>query len=227
MAELQRKIELQSIEDLSFLVGNIRRGANEKINEALPPVEGEGEDAMRKRVEEDAHAYVNKVFQLIGPNITINGLSPDRQLIKSTLSSTTSSSSGVIEEHEPFNHKLFEKAKDNARQEEDLIEEIAALRRKVPTAVVEKTKKKFKDETEADDEALGVVVGRMEEAESEARIGGTVLGVGSLERQEGVERNWSGGVKGLERVMDTLPEVVARCQRAGKAEEYVNGMHGN
>jgi hypothetical protein len=55
MAELQRKIELQSIEDLQFLVGNIRRGANEKIDQALPTIEGEGEDAMRKRVEEDVH----------------------------------------------------------------------------------------------------------------------------------------------------------------------------
>lgn len=62
MAELQRRIELQSIEDLQFLAANIRRGANEKIDQALPPMEGEGEDAMRKRVEEDVHAVCSPLL---------------------------------------------------------------------------------------------------------------------------------------------------------------------
>jgi hypothetical protein len=56
MTELQRKIELQSIEDLQFLVGNIQRGAEEKIDQALPPMDGAEEDAMRKRVEQDVHS---------------------------------------------------------------------------------------------------------------------------------------------------------------------------
>jgi kinetochor protein Mis14/NSL1 len=132
---------------------------------------------------------------------------------------------GIIEEHEPFNHKLFEKAKDNARQEEDLIEEIARLRRNVPGAVVEKNKKRFKEEVEADDENLKVLAAKMDDAEKERRIGGSVLGIGKLERQDLVEQNWSQGVKGLERVLGGLPEVVARCDKATKAEEYVNGMH--
>ena len=55
MAELQRKIELQSIEDLQYLVGNIQRGAGEKIDQALPPMDGVEEDAMIRRVEEDVH----------------------------------------------------------------------------------------------------------------------------------------------------------------------------
>ncbi|CAG8954340.1 hypothetical protein HYFRA_00005964 [Hymenoscyphus fraxineus] len=221
MAELQRRIELQSIEDLQYLAANIRRGANEKIDQALPPMEGEGEDAMRKRVEEDVHAYINQVFQVISPNITINGLPPSPTLIEQVLSNNVSLSSGVIEEHEPFSHKLFSKAKDNARQEEDLIEEIAALRRKVPGVVVEKNKKRFKEETEADDEALRAVGERMKEEKE-----GNVLGVGRLERQEGVEAGWEMGIKGLQRTMKTMPEMVARSERARKAEEYVNGMHG-
>jgi kinetochor protein Mis14/NSL1 len=143
-----------------------------------------------------------------------------------SLLSSSSPQTGIIEEHEPFNHKLFEKAKDNARQEEDLIEEIARLRRNVPPAVVEKNKKRFKEEGEADDEGLKTLEIKMSDAEKDRRIGGTVLGIGRLERQDAVEQNWGQGIKGLERVLATLPEVVARCERASKAEEYVNGMHG-
>jgi kinetochor protein Mis14/NSL1 len=53
MAEFHRKIELQSPEDLQYLVSNIRRAANEKIDKDWPPIEEE--DTMRKRVEELVH----------------------------------------------------------------------------------------------------------------------------------------------------------------------------
>jgi len=51
-----------------------------------------------------------------------------------------------------------------------------------------------------------------------------VLGVQRLERQTEVEGSWRGGVEGLKRVMGEMPGVVARCERAGKAERYVVGM---
>jgi kinetochor protein Mis14/NSL1 len=53
MTEFHRKIELQSSEDLQYLVSNIRRAANEKIDKDWPPIEEE--DTMRKRVEELVH----------------------------------------------------------------------------------------------------------------------------------------------------------------------------
>lgn len=53
MAEFHRKIELQSPDDLQYLVSNIRRAANEKINKDLPPIKGE--DKLRERVEEIVH----------------------------------------------------------------------------------------------------------------------------------------------------------------------------
>ena len=59
-----------------------------------------------------------------------------------------------IEQHEPFNPKLWERAKELARQEEDLIEEIAALRRKMPGVAAENVKSGFKREIEADEKAL-------------------------------------------------------------------------
>ena len=49
-----RKIELQSPEDLTYLVDNVRRAAADSINAAFPPVEGADgqEDELRVRIEE-------------------------------------------------------------------------------------------------------------------------------------------------------------------------------
>lgn len=53
MTEFHRKIELQSPDDLQYLISNVRRAANENIDKDLPPIEGE--DKMRTRVEELVH----------------------------------------------------------------------------------------------------------------------------------------------------------------------------
>lgn len=53
MADVHRKIELQEQDDLRYLINNARRRASEKIDEALPPIQGE--DALRRRVEELVH----------------------------------------------------------------------------------------------------------------------------------------------------------------------------
>jgi kinetochor protein Mis14/NSL1 len=53
MADVHRKIELQEQDDLRYLINNARRRANERIDLALPPIEGE--DALRRRVEELVH----------------------------------------------------------------------------------------------------------------------------------------------------------------------------
>lgn len=55
MADDHRKIELQSPEDLRYLVDTARRAANEKIDRALPAMNGETEDALRARVDELVH----------------------------------------------------------------------------------------------------------------------------------------------------------------------------
>lgn len=48
-----RKIELQSPEDLTYLITNVRRAAAEHLSEAFPPVEGDdaGGDELRVRIE--------------------------------------------------------------------------------------------------------------------------------------------------------------------------------
>lgn len=48
-----RKIELQSPDDLTYLIANVSHAAREKLDKHLPPdAAPDGEDAMRKRVEQ-------------------------------------------------------------------------------------------------------------------------------------------------------------------------------
>lgn len=53
-ASAHRKIELQSPEDFSYLISNVRRAAADNINAAFPPVQGADgqEDELRVRIEE-------------------------------------------------------------------------------------------------------------------------------------------------------------------------------
>lgn len=64
-----RKVELQSPEDLTYLITNVRRAAAEHIGAAFPPVDGDDagtqEDELRVRIE----ALVNDV-RLAGCNRT-------------------------------------------------------------------------------------------------------------------------------------------------------------
>jgi kinetochor protein Mis14/NSL1 len=111
---------------------------------------------------------------------------------------------------------LFSRAKDFARQEEDLIEEIAKLRREMPQKVVENVKGDYIQGVESDEAMLRAVE---ENAQKENRN----VGFRSLERQDQIEASWGKGVKGLERLMKTMPETVAKKERAERAEAYVNG----
>lgn len=48
-----RKIELQSPADLTYLIANVSRAARLKLDRHLPPdAAPEGEDALRRRVEQ-------------------------------------------------------------------------------------------------------------------------------------------------------------------------------
>jgi kinetochor protein Mis14/NSL1 len=149
--------------------------------------------------------------------MTINGLEPSQELIDNILVNSTSPLHHEIEEHEPFNTKMFERAKELARQEEELIEEIASLRRKIPGVVTENSKRVYKEGMEGDEEALRNREEWVRERES------AQMGLTALERQEAVERNWEKGIKGLERLMRTMPEMVAKKERAERAEGVAAG----
>lgn len=123
-----------------------------------------------------------------------------------------------IEEHEPFDSRLHERAKALAQEEADLIEEIARLKRTVPSSLVENAKKGFGG-VEDDERVLATVEGRaMERAGNERGIG---EGVGRMERQHEMEATWKRAVRGAKGFEYTLPELVAKKERAETVEGYV------
>lgn len=68
-----RKIELQSPEDLTFLINNVRRAAEEHINAAFPPVDdgqddaAAGGDELRVRIEK---LVADVCFSSLNPSLS-------------------------------------------------------------------------------------------------------------------------------------------------------------
>lgn len=49
-SQVQRRIELQSPEDLAYLIANVRKAATAHLDEALPRIEGQREDKLRDEI---------------------------------------------------------------------------------------------------------------------------------------------------------------------------------
>lgn len=71
-----RKIELQSPSDLHYLEAQTQRAARQKIDVAFPPsaapANGE-EDGMRRRVEELVQEFMERTWEGVRENVTVNG----------------------------------------------------------------------------------------------------------------------------------------------------------
>ncbi|OBT81344.1 hypothetical protein VE02_09606 [Pseudogymnoascus sp. 03VT05] len=238
MAELQRKIELQEPDDLRYLLANTRRVAGEKIDIALPPIEGE--DVLRQKVEELVNSvglslsfslkymfekdrseredeantpskYVTNTFSLAAPNTLINGhpVAADSSLLAPE---GAKEAEVVVEEYEPFSEALRDRAAKLLRTEEELLLEVGQLRREAPA----KAAAAWKEELAWDCEEMD-----MEEGDEEVGGGeGGGVRVDRLERQEDVERSWTQGVEGLGRLKGGVPALAARMERARRAGGY-------
>ncbi|KHJ31577.1 putative kinetochore protein [Erysiphe necator] len=223
MNEFQRKIELQSSDDLQFLVSNIRRAARSKIDEDLPPLEKE--DAIRKHVEREVSQYIKDVVKNISKNISINGLEPSESKVDAILDlkldamTTATTTASEIEEYEPFNTHLFQQAQKLAQEEEDLIEEIAMLRRTMPAKIVKSVKTEFKEGLEADEATLTTAL--KEYVECSVDVTPTILNITALESQETMEKDWNKSVQVLGSLMRLIPEMVAKKVRTEEVEKYL------
>ncbi|KAI1021700.1 hypothetical protein LB503_013272 [Fusarium chuoi] len=208
VAQVQRKIELQTPEDLSYLIANVRRAAAERLNEAFPVVEGnDGEDELRNQIEK---LYIDKTFSLASPNLSINGLpvSPDSFLSESNVEPDTV--------YEPFDTRKRRRVADLITQEEKLLEDVAALKRSVPATTAEAQAEQLRDSLKRDDDMLEA---RKQQIIAEAAE--VDLNVQPLERQDGVEKGFRRAVEGLGRLKRDMPAVVAKMERARVAGEYV------
>lgn len=289
-----RKIELQSPEDLTFLINNVRRAAEEHVNAAFPPVDDGPDDVdeLRVRIEKlvadvcflnhhstshtlslsrqledeqtaDQRAtpnpqYISQTFTLAAPNLSINGFDLDPKTFPAVYldlpSNSPASSHNLrrrggrsantepeeIVQYEAFDARRRARVEELAREEEDLMREIAALKRRVPGAAAKGFADGFWEGVRADEEALeraradavaaGAAAGdeqedrddEEEEAEGEKKKSKAMLGgIGPLERQADVEAGYGGVVEALGRMRREMPATVAKMERARVAGEYV------
>ncbi|KAK9441760.1 kinetochore protein mis14 [Metarhizium brunneum] len=210
-SQAQRKIELQSPQDLAYLVAKVRGAAAARINEAFPHVPGQGEDELRNQIESLVNEYIDKTFTLAAPNLSINGL---------PVSSTEylSPSPATRDTHEPFDARKRQRVAELISQEEKLLEEVAALKRSVPGKAADEQAARVRDAIRRDEET---VEARRAAVAVEAGKEGGSLRVDRLERQDGVEAGFRGAVEALGRLKRDMPSAVAKMERARVTGEYV------
>lgn len=271
-----RKIDLQSPEDLTFLITNVRRAAAEHLSEAFPPVEGDdaGGDELRVRIEQivdevcDAsfspffvfakHSllfctpllqntttktvlylhlqHISQTFTLAAPNLCINGFDLDAKTFPAVyLASPLHSQNAIhhtaalpeeIIQFEPFDARKRARVEELAREEEDLMREIAELKKTVPAATARQYAETFWAGLQGDQEGFEAakqsVSGEEKEVEPEGKDTHVLLeGLGSVERRDDVEKGYRGVVETLGRLKREMPATVARMERARVAGEYV------
>lgn len=146
-------------------------------------------------------------------------------------------------QYEAFDARRRARVEELAREEEDLMREIAALKRRVPAAAAKGFADGFWEGVRADEEALGrarevaaaaVAVdrrggdnddkndeGQEGDAEKTSRAKAILDGIGPLERQADVEAGYGGVVETLGRMKREMPATVAKMERARVAGEYV------
>ncbi|KAL2023697.1 hypothetical protein VTK56DRAFT_1411 [Thermocarpiscus australiensis] len=231
---VHRRIELQSPDDLTYLIDNVRRAAADSINAAFPPVDNAAdgqEDELRNRIEQLVNEYILTTFTLAAPNLTINGLPVDPSQFLSSLTSSSSpsrspSKSTTIQrvhyEYEPFDPRKRDRIEELVAQEEDLLRSLAHLKRRAPRATAQRWAEATRAGIAADEAALAAACARAA-AEEEGGDGASGSGVGAapLERQDEVEGRFRRAVETLGRLKREMPVAVARMERARVAAEYV------
>jgi kinetochor protein Mis14/NSL1 len=118
----------------------------------------------------------------------------------------------------PFDARARARVEDLTREEEDLLREIAALKKSVPSAAAATWGESVKTSLKEDEEALAAY--KEKAAAAGAGEDGGVR-IDGLERQADVERNYVMAVEGLGRLKREMPAVVARMERARGAGGYV------
>lgn len=242
VSQVQRRIELQSPEDLTYLITNVRNAAAARLNEAFPHVDGhEGEDELRNQIEamvnnvslintvfqltipsarerlgaDSDEKYINKTFTLASPNLSINGLPVTAGAFLGgapTAPDTT---------YEPFDARKRQRVADLITQEEKLLEEVASLKRAVPSRAAAAHAEKLRDGLKADEDVLTELRGKVEAGAAAPEGGPWLQGVGPLERQEDMEKGYRGAVEVLARLKTDMAAMLAKMERARVAGEYV------
>ncbi|TKA79196.1 hypothetical protein B0A49_02167 [Cryomyces minteri] len=207
METAHRRIELQSPADLSYLIANASRAARQKIDLHLPPSAApQGEDALRRRVEELVEQYIRATFVLAKPSLSINGMDPAAELL-SAAQKGEGAVAGEEEEYEPHDARLTARIATLTATHESLTASLATLRRTAPAAAAAALR-------------AGLASSR-ERTLHDARAAAPALRVGPLERWDEVASSWARGTEGLVRVRAEITGTVTTVERAATAAAYV------
>ncbi|KAG6084045.1 hypothetical protein E4U15_001762 [Claviceps sp. LM218 group G6] len=213
-SQSQRRIELQSPEDLAYLISNVRKAATAHLEEALPRIEGQREDKLREDIAALVNQYIDQTFRLCSDNLSINGI-PFTSDQYETFTTCTPQA------YEPFDSRTRQRVADLITQEEKLLEEVAALKRSVPAQAAAEHAARIEAAIRRDEELVlrhKEEVVRRAEKQSEGVL---ALGNKKGSRQEGMEEGFRVAVEGLGVLKRDMPAVVARMERARVAGEYV------
>lgn len=242
MEQTHRKIELQSPEDLTYLITRLRTAARAKLDLHLPPVSttngsAQEPDDLRAQTESLVDAFVAQVVHGMRHNISINGLDVVDSSINTNaedgvgngtssglgLGQTADKVSGQDVEttvFEPYDEKLRARLAAATAQRDALVASISQHRRNTPGVAAARFESTFAME--------GEVLGRAREEELSMAVegegqGGNVVG---LERGEEVEGSWERAVRGLAGLNKGLPETRARLERCGDVVGYLGSSSG-
>ncbi|TLS24202.1 hypothetical protein PpBr36_08232 [Pyricularia pennisetigena] len=260
-----RKVELQSPEDFTYLLNNVRRAAAESIGAAFPLADDDAEDALRARIEELVDDYIARTFNLAAPNVSINGLPVPESLLpkekngkgkekgkkgsngkKNKKKGSAAAAAAAKQEqedenvvYEPFDARLRDRIPDLLREEEELLREIAALKRRVPAQAAARVGDALKAGVAADEAALAAARERVADVDRDLRQKGrkrmldnleggvddaspaAAPAIGVLQRNHEVADSFGTAVEGLGRLKRDMPATVARMERARAAGSYV------
>lgn len=146
-------------------------------------------------------------------NLSINGLPVE---IEPFLENNTS---GLDTAYEPFDTRKRQRVADLISQEERLLEEVAGLKRSVPSGAAKEYAENLSESLRRDDEMLQQ---RGEKLSSAGGVGEVKLeDVGPLERQDALEAEFKNAVEALGSLKSNMSTVVAKMERARVAGEYV------
>ncbi|PHH62055.1 hypothetical protein CDD81_7611 [Ophiocordyceps australis] len=212
VSHVQRKIELQSPEDLAFLVANVRRAATARLDEAFPPTASSqtGGDEMREQISKLVDEYITRTFSLAAPNLSINGLALPADAMQPQPA------------YEPFDARKRTRLAELVATEERLLQDVAQLKRSVPPAIAQAAAARAQAADEADEASLARRLHALPAAEA-ARDDEAPPLLSDLPRQQAVEQAFGAAVRGLENLKRDIPAVIAKMERARVAGEYVVG----
>lgn len=161
--------------------------------------------------------YITKTFDLAAPNLSINGLAVDPAIITNPRGSGDDPTEPEVV-YAPFDARKRARVEELTREEEDLLRDIAKLKKSTPAHAAAAWAQALQAGIRADEEALE----RAKQTDAQgpdASAGG--LAVQEHERQAELEKRYADAVAGLERLKKDMPSVVARLERARGAGGYV------